>query len=213
MSGQKGLRERKKEQARQAIVAAALRLFDQLGFDRVTVADVAAAANVSEKTIFNYFATKYDLVYDQDEAAEEELLRAVRERAPQTSVLAAVGTFLLDRYGSPYTREESEALAATARIIRGSPTLAARGQLILRRYARSLAAAIAEEIGADAEDVEPRLAAHALIALQRTLLESALSKALAGKKGHRLGSDVRADGERALALLEQGFGSFAIRKP
>jgi hypothetical protein len=59
----------------------------------------------------------------------------------------------------------------------------------------------------------PHSGSHQLNRGSRTLLESALSKALAGKKGHCLGSEVRADGERALALLEQGLGGYAIRKP
>src|SRR4051812_5213589 len=56
-----GLRERKKRETRDAIAAAALALFLERGFDAVTVADVGVAANVSEKTVFNYFATKEDL--------------------------------------------------------------------------------------------------------------------------------------------------------
>ena len=58
-----GLRERKKRETREAIAAAAMALFLEHGFDAVTVADVARAADVSEKTVFNYFATKEDLVF------------------------------------------------------------------------------------------------------------------------------------------------------
>jgi len=57
-----GLRERKKRQTREAIAQAAMALFVEHGFDAVTVADVARAADVSEKTVFNYFPAKEDLV-------------------------------------------------------------------------------------------------------------------------------------------------------
>ena len=57
-----GLRERKKQRTREDIAAAAMALFSARGFDDVTVADVARAADVSEKTVFNYFPTKEDLV-------------------------------------------------------------------------------------------------------------------------------------------------------
>ena len=48
----------------------------------MTVAEIARAAEVAEKTVFNYFPTKEDLFYSRLEAFEEELLAAVRERAP-----------------------------------------------------------------------------------------------------------------------------------
>src|SRR6266536_5632612 len=90
-----GLRERKKQRTRQLIADTAMRLFRERGFDGVTVAEIARAAEVAEATVFNYFPTKEDLVYGRMEAFEEELLRAVRERAPGESVLAAFGRFAL----------------------------------------------------------------------------------------------------------------------
>ena len=52
------------------------------------------AADVAEKTVFNYFPTKEDLVYGRLESFEEELLEAVRERAPGESVAAAFMRFV-----------------------------------------------------------------------------------------------------------------------
>ena len=60
-----GLRETKKLATRQQIADVAMRLFVQRGFDQVTVAEVAAEAGVSEKTVFNYFPTKEDLFFDE----------------------------------------------------------------------------------------------------------------------------------------------------
>src|SRR5690349_18035508 len=77
-----GLRERKKRQTRDAIAAAAMQLFKARGYDAVTVAEVAAAADVSEKTVFNYFATKEELVFWNAEDKLAERADAIRNRIP-----------------------------------------------------------------------------------------------------------------------------------
>src|SRR4051794_19113335 len=82
-----GLRERKKRAARESIAATARRLFAERGFDAVTVAEVAAAADVSEKTVFNHFATKEDLAFAGREEGIAQFVAAIAERPPGTSVL------------------------------------------------------------------------------------------------------------------------------
>src|ERR671934_571005 len=114
-----GLRERKKQQTRQLIAETARSLFAERGFERVTVAEIARAADVSEQTVFNYFSTKEDLVYWRLGSFEEELLTTIRERAAGESALAAFRRFLLAQRGllgraDPEAREQ---LAAVARMI------------------------------------------------------------------------------------------------
>src|SRR5213596_1868265 len=94
-----GLRERKKERTRELIAETARRLFAEEGFDRVTVAEVAQAAEVSQQTVFNYFPSKEDLVYWRLESFEEELLATIRDRAPGESALTAFGRVLLAQRG------------------------------------------------------------------------------------------------------------------
>src|SRR5215207_6546330 len=94
-----GLRERKKQQTRDLIATTARELFSERGFDAVTVAEIARAADVAEKTVFNYFPTKEDLVYWRLESFEGELLEAIRKREPGESVLTAFGRFVLQRRG------------------------------------------------------------------------------------------------------------------
>src|SRR3954464_4280836 len=99
MSQVPGLRERKKQRTRELIADTARRLFADRGFEGVTVAEGAREADVSEKTVFNYFPAKEDLFYSRLEAFEEDLLAAIRERRAGTSVLAAFRAFLLGRQG------------------------------------------------------------------------------------------------------------------
>src|SRR3954470_17560038 len=129
-----GLRERKKEQTRRLIAETARRLFAERGFDAVTVAEVARAADVAEKTVFNYFATKEDLFYSGMEAFEEQLLDAIRDRAPGETVLAAFRRFLLTgpqgvfalRDAGRDGRAATERLRTITRVITDSPALLAR---------------------------------------------------------------------------------------
>ena len=91
-----GLRERKKARTRQVIADAAARLFAQRGYERVAVADVARAAEVSEQTVYNYFQTKEQLVTDRDQLVQDELSRLIRTRAAGTTPAAAIRDFVLD---------------------------------------------------------------------------------------------------------------------
>jgi AcrR family transcriptional regulator len=210
MANAPGLRERKKEQTRQAIANAALWLFGERGFDAVTVAEVASAADVSVQTVFNHFPTKEDLVYDQTTTVEEQLLHAVRERPVGESVLAAVGRFWLERFDRIAATDATAGLATMARLVTASPALQARERQIFDRYRDSLASLIANETGATAGDLEPRVAAAALVDLQRALLDAAREKVLHGRRGARLARELRTEGEHALALLERGLSSYAI---
>src|SRR5262245_7893702 len=137
-----GLRERKKEQTRQHIAETARRLFGERGFDQVTVAEIARAADVSAQTVFNYFPTKEDLVYWRLGAFEAELLEAVRERSAAEPALAAFKRFLLSQRGLLGQSDPAayEQLVALTRTIVASPALQARERQILEGYTATLAA-------------------------------------------------------------------------
>ena len=208
-----GLRERKKQRTRELIAEAARRLFAKRGFDRVTIAEVARAAEVSEQTVFNYFPTKEDLVYWRLETFEDELLAAIRERGPGESVLQAFGSFVLQRRGLLAERDPKarERLAELTRMITESPALLAREREIFERYTASLAKVIAEETSASAADVQPWVVANALIGVHRALVDHTRRRIVAGAPSARIQREVRVQGERVLATLEHGLGSLGVR--
>ena len=209
-----GLRERKKQQTRTLIAETARSLFGERGFEAVTVAEVARAADVSDATVFNYFPSKEDLFYSGLEVFEEALLAAIRERPPGDSVLAAFGRFVLEPRGLLAAKdpEAIERLAATTRVIAESPALQARERQILERYATSLAALLAEETGASADAVEPRVAATSLLGVHRALIEYSRGQILAGVRNPLLARRVRRQGRQALGLLEGGLGAYAVKE-
>src|SRR6266536_931960 len=76
-----GLRERRKQETRQAISGIAMAMFAAQGFDEVTISQVADTAGVSKMTVTNYFPRKEDLVFDRAEAIIRSLADAAAARA------------------------------------------------------------------------------------------------------------------------------------
>ena len=213
MAAEPGLRERKKQRTRQQIADTARRLFAERGFDAVPVSEVARQAEVSEATVFNYFPTKEDLVYHRFEAFQEELLSSVRDRAAGESVLAAFGTFVTTPRGLLSSRdpEQVEHLAALTRMITGSPALLAREQQVYARYTEALAALLAAETGARADDLQPWIVARSLIGLHQTLVDYSRREVLAGTRNPTLVRRVRRQGRRAVKLLADGLAGYGAR--
>ncbi len=209
-----GLRERKKLRTRQLIAETARRLFAERGFDAVPVAAVARAAEVSEATVFNYFPTKEDLVYQGMEAFEAELLAAVRDRPAGETIVTAFGRFVLQPRGLLATEDEAATryLTAVSRMIASSPALLAREQQIFAQYTASLAGLIAGETGAEAGDLRPWAAAHALMGIHRTLIGLVRDRLAAGPVDRaQLAGEIRARGQQALDLLAAGLGAYGAR--
>jgi AcrR family transcriptional regulator len=210
VSAAPGLRELKKAQTRQTIADTALRLFTERGFDQVTVAEVAREAVVSEATLFNYFPTKEDLLFSRMGAYEASLVDAVRDRDGGTSAVAALTEFLLRPQHDRLSSLDSESLATMARMITASPALLARERLVFAEHTAELAAVLAEETRADAEDLAPWVVANALMGVHRAILDSVRRRALNGQPNPSLARDVRLQAGRALALLAQGLGGYGV---
>ena len=195
-----GLRETKKLQTRQEIADEAMRLFVTHGFEDVTVSEVAAAAGVSEKTVFNYFPTKEDLFFDEVPKREALLVAAIRERESGESILAAFRRLQVRECA----RLCSPGFANFARVIEESPALRAKELEVMAGFALVLTGAIQNELGIDERDA--RIAAGLLISVHRQVFQAARRQALAGKHGPAAVRRLRADLERAYDLLEHGLG-------
>ena len=195
-----GLRESKKLLMRQVIADEAMRLFATRGFDHVTVAEVAAAAGVSDKTVFNYFPTKEDLFFDEVPAREAALVEAIRGRQQGESIVSALRRL----QAGECPRLCSPAFAAFARIIEESPALQAKELEVMARFVHVLTEALQQELQLDERDA--RIAAGLLVSVHRQFFRSARKQALAGKSGPAAVRRLRADLERSYELLEHGLG-------
>lgn len=202
-----GLRERKKRAAREAIATTARRLFAERGFDAVTVAEVAAAAHVSEKTVFNYFPTKEDLAFAGREEGIAQFVTAIADRAGTESVLdvfRAMTHTVLD----VFVAGGDEDLLAVAKIIRGSRALQERLTVGWESGAAAITAVVAETSGADDHDLMPAIVARTLWFTHRSIFHAALTGLLTGEDREQLAARLRVAADRAYEQLAGGLAEY-----
>jgi AcrR family transcriptional regulator len=210
-----GLRERKKQRTRLLISESARQLFAERGFEAVSVAEIAREAEVSEATVFNYFPTKEDLVFQGMEAFEEQLLGAIRDRPAGESVLQAFGQFVAQPRGLLAADDQAsrESFINTARMIAASPALLTREREILAGYTESVAALLRQETGASANDLRPWIVAATLVGLHGTLIGYVRRRLLDGSDDLRhLARDLRRETNRVIDLLNRGLANYAVKK-
>ncbi|GAA1497782.1 TetR/AcrR family transcriptional regulator [Paeniglutamicibacter kerguelensis] len=196
-----GLREMKKQRTREAIAAAAMELFVSLGFDSTTVAEVARAAEVSEATVFNYFRTKEDLVFQKLDRFWDGMLAAIEDRPPASGIVDAVEGFLLERRPSAETRRERERLAAVNRMIAASPSLLDRERASYDGAAVALADVIARTTAAGQDAAA---AAHMILGVHRSLVAFTRGQVRDGVAGDELARRVAERTRNGYALLRGG---------
>lgn len=207
---QMSLRDRKKLQTRENISDHATRLFLEHGFDKVTIADVAAAAQVAKMTVTNYFPRKEDLALDLREVFIDELARVVREREPGQSALAA----LRAAYLTAATEQDPVAGFSGpefAGMIADSPALLARLREFHDDRQQALAATLAAETGAAATDITPRVAAAQLAGVHRVLFEETMRRTLAGQSNDEIAAAIIEYIGIAFDALAPALADYAVR--
>lgn len=204
------LRALKKRQTREKISHEATRLFLERGFDKVTIAEVAEAAQVAKMTVTNYFPRKEDLVFDLSEEFVQSLARTVRDRAPGDSALAALRRAYLAAVGEhdPVIGFSGPAFAG---MIAGSPALTARLREFHDEREKALADALAAETGAGPGDILPRAAAAQLGGVHRLLFDETLRRAIAGQDDAEIETALTGYIDAAFGLLEPSLGGYAVR--
>lgn len=194
-----GRRERKKQQTRQAISDVATTLFLERGFDAVTVAEVARAADVAVQTVFNHFPAKEDLFFDEP-GWWTGPARAIREAPPEADPVDVLEAEYLKG-----TRERLEVghlktWKQFVRTIESSPALLARRRLTADELEKSLTEALDER---SPDHLRNRLIAALYAAAQKVLEEQLMSALPDDASPEEL--------ENAQAALEQAIGQvFAV---
>ncbi|WP_067701906.1 TetR/AcrR family transcriptional regulator [Nocardia jejuensis] len=205
-----GLRERKKQQTRQNISNTATLLFLERGFDNVTIAEIAVAADVAKMTVTNYFPRKEDLVLDLHDEFTGGLARIVRERRAGESALAA----LRDAYLAAAANQDAVVGFSGpefARLLTDSPALVGRLREFHEERERLLAAQLAAETDSAAGDFAPRVAAALLGGVHRALFEETVRRTVEGESNQSISEVLTGYINESFETLEPSLGDYAVR--
>jgi len=161
---QASLRERKKERTRRDLVAAALELFEQKGYDATTIDEIAAAADVSPRTFFRYFANKEEVA--MGETVDQPLIEAIAARPAGEPLIESLRHLVAEGFAL-MDEGDTEALLPRLKIIYRTPSLRARRWEYQLGFGRKAGAALAERLGLPPDDLGSRVTATAaLIAVE-----------------------------------------------
>ena len=216
-----GRRERRKAQTRAEVRATAQRLFAERGFDAVTIADVAAAADVAVQTVFNHFDTKEALFFDGRTPWVDRVVAAVADRPADTSPLTALREYLtadlrtlMDQEARPENRHYAQALDA-------SPSLRARERTLVEQAGERVTEALVAAVpagpgapGAPAPDpatvrVLARLAADSFLGAGRVLVLEHRRQVLGPDPGSIRRETVHGTTTATLLAVEEGIRRLA----
>jgi AcrR family transcriptional regulator len=208
-----GLRERKKARTRQRLSDTATQMFLERGFEAVRVAEVAAACEVSEKTVYNYFPTKESLVLDRWESTSRALrvCLADTDRHPVDAVLRILAGELTALTTWLEAQSDRAAAAESVRLfghlIATTPALRAYQNDTMTELVMTTASLLAARAGLRADDPEPQIAASALIGLWSVHF-TALRKYLDGARSPAaVFAAVATEVEAAAELIRSGLDS------
>lgn len=171
-----GLRERKKEKTREALVRSALRQFAKRGFERVTVEGIAGACEVSPRTFFRYFGSKEDVLFADGDAHRARVMDVLGSQPPDVPPLRALRAAVLE-VASDYEGQR-DALLLRHRIVSDTPSL--RGRVAERHHGWETAVIAELRRSGRAEGV-PELSLRLTVAATTTALRVAVEVWIEGK--------------------------------
>lgn len=198
-----GLREKKKQRTREAIVDAALQLFEKNGFDRTTIAEIAAAADIAPRTFFGYFSSKEGVLFEHEDDDFESFRQAIDSRPEGVTTMEAMRAWivaLLEERAHDDARE-----AQRRRCIKQSDDLAAYQRGLMARFGDIIAGGVARDLGLEPDSPQARMTAAAAVASFETL-------SAAFKEGDEKPEDPMAALDEAIAFIAAGISALQARE-
>jgi AcrR family transcriptional regulator len=201
MANQLGLRERKRQHTRQALISAAMRLFEQKGYEQTTVAEIAATAQVSTKTFFNYFTSKDEVLFPHLSGRIDAAVALIEQRNPHDNIADVLIRAMTQMLADALTAEVDGGLALVRLpLIMSEPAVQAA---TLHRYFLA-EAQLAEALHRSyPEALDPPAAAAAIGSLMGAAIAAALVCLQRGETTEQLKNRV----EEAIGIAITGLRS------
>jgi AcrR family transcriptional regulator len=155
-------RERKKQRTRELIVERAMALFDERGFEHVTIAEIAAAADIAPRTFFSYFPSKEDVVFHDFERVLDAIRQRIDERAEEETTMDALRAFLVDLLAEFDHGDPAE--QCRRRVVSASPALQQHDRELVGRIEHVIADGLARDLGVEPGSLRARVVAAAAAA-------------------------------------------------
>jgi AcrR family transcriptional regulator len=197
-----GLREKKKQRTREAIVDAALELFEKQGFEKTTIADIAAAADIAPRTFFGYFSSKEGVLFEHEDSDFQSFHDAVDSRPEGVTTMEAMRAWiaeLMDERGHDDARD-----LRRRQCIDQSENLTAYQRALMGRFGDIIAVGVARDLGIEPDSPRARMAGSAAVATFE-----ALSAAMKGDDEKP--EDPMAVVDEALAFIAGGIAALQDR--
>jgi AcrR family transcriptional regulator len=166
-------RERKKQRTREQIVERAMALFDERGFEHVTIAEIAAAADIAPRTFFSYFPSKEDVVFHDFDVIFDSIKQRIDERPEGESTMDALRAFVVGIVQQMDHQDPAE--QCRRRVISSSPSLQQHDRELVGRIEHVIADGLARDLGVEPGSLRARVVAAAAAA-GLTELESYFDK-------------------------------------
>ena len=199
-----GLRERKKRKTREAIVDAAMTLFQEKGFDATTIADIAWKAEIAPRTFFAYFPSKDDVVFSDFSEALASMRERFANRAPGEDAIEALRGWIaemVEQMDPADKRKECQ-----HQLIRENADLADHDRALRGHFEEELVRALREDFSDRGDrDVRARMVAAAAVSALAALDDDH------GASGKRGDGDPMAIVDDALAFVRGGIAALEAR--
>jgi AcrR family transcriptional regulator len=155
-------RERKKQRTREQIVERAMALFDERGFEHVTIAEIATAADIAPRTFFSYFPSKEDVVFHDFDVIFDAIKQRIDERDEDETTMDALRAFIVALLAQMDHQDPAE--QCRRRVISASPALQQHDRELVGRIEHLIADGLAHDLGVEPDNLRARVVAAAAAA-------------------------------------------------